>query len=222
MFEPPVPELTFAVKAAEATEFAATPTLTFALSVEASGGATIRSLLLRADVRIALARRAHDRAARERMAELFGAPAQWASAPRSLPWAVTTLVVPAFEDATTVGMSVACTYDFEVVATKYLHGVGHGDVPLEFLFSGSIFYAGAGGSLRTARLPWDREAAFDLPVDVWTALMNHYFPRSAWLRLRKDAFDRLWAYKTRRALPTWEDAVEALLRESEGTPTWTR
>ena len=222
MGEPPVPELTFAVKAAEAAEFAAAPTLAFALAVEASGGAAIRSLLLRADVRIALGRRAHDRPTRERLAELFGAPAQWASAPRSLPWTATTLVVPPFEGATTVGLSVACTYDFEVIATKYLHGVGYGDVPLEFLFSGSIFYAAADGSLRTARLPWDREAAFDLPVDVWTALMDHYFPHSAWLRLRKDAFDRLWAYKTRRALPTWEDAVEALLRESEGATTWTR
>ena len=222
MAEPSVPELTFAVSAVEATEFAATPTLTFALSVQASGGGAIRSLLLRADIRIALGRRAHDRATRERLADLFGAPAQWASAPRSLPWTATTLVVPPFEGATTVGLSVACTYDFEVIATKYLHGVGQGDVPLEFLFSGNIFYAGPAGSLRTARLPWDREATFDLPVGVWTTLMDHYFPHSAWLRLRKDAFDRLWAYKTRRALPTWEDAIEALLRERDEATTWTR
>jgi len=222
MTEPLLPELTFAVDAARATEFAAAPTLTFALTVTASGGAAIRSLLLRADVRIALGRRAHDPVTRERLADLFGAPSQWGSAPRSLPWTAATLVVPPFEGATTVGLSVACSYDFEVIATKYLHGVGHGDVPLDFLFSGNVFYAGPDGALRTARLPWDREASFDLPVGVWTELMDHYFPQSAWLRLRKDAFDRLWAYKTRRALPTWEDAIEALLRDREEAAAWTR
>ena len=34
---------------------------------------------------------------------------------------------------------------------------------------------------------------------------------TAWLRLRKDSFDRLAAYKSRHALATWEDAVDALL-----------
>jgi hypothetical protein len=52
--------------------------------------------------------------------------------------------------------------------------------------------------------------------------MDHYFPHSAWLRLRKDAFDRLWAYRTRRALPTWEDTIEALLRERDEAASWTR
>jgi Family of unknown function (DUF6084) len=46
-------------------------------------------------------------------------------------------------------------------------------------------------------------------------MMEHYFPNSAWIRLRKDAFDRLYDYKARRGLPTWEAAVEALLHASE-------
>jgi len=45
--------------------------------------------------------------------------------------------------------------------------------------------------------------------------MERYFRGTAWLRLRKDAFDRLAAYKSRRALATWEDAIESLL---EGEP----
>jgi hypothetical protein len=112
-------------------------------------------------------------------------------------------------------MPVACTYDFEVVAAKYLHALEEGEVPLEFLFSGTVFYAGEGGWLQTARISWEKEAEFRLPVRLWKETMEHYFPNSAWIRLRKDAFDRLYDYKARRGLPTWEAAVEALLRASE-------
>jgi hypothetical protein len=40
-------------------------------------------------------------------------------------------------------------------------------------------------------------------------------PNTAWLNLRKDVFDRLLAYKSPRALPTWEQAVESLLLGAE-------
>jgi hypothetical protein len=45
-------------------------------------------------------------------------------------------------------------------------------------------------------------------------MMERYFPNSAWLRVRKDVFDRLYAYKAQHALPTWEDTLERLLRDS--------
>ncbi len=45
--------------------------------------------------------------------------------------------------------------------------------------------------------------------------MERYFPNSAWLRLRKDTFDRLYRYRVRASLPTWEDALERLLRAAE-------
>ncbi len=134
---------------------------------------------------------------------------------RSLLWTHTTLQVPPFSESTVVDMPVACTYDFEVVAAKYLHALEEGEVPLEFLFSGTVFYAGEGGWLQTARISWEKEAEFRLPVRLWKETMEHYFPNSAWIRLRKDAFDRLYDYKARRGLPTWEAAVEALLRASE-------
>ena len=41
------------------------------------------------------------------------------------------------------------------------------------------------------------------------------YPNTAWLNLRKDVFDRLLAYKSRRGLPTWEQAVESLLLGAE-------
>jgi Family of unknown function (DUF6084) len=41
--------------------------------------------------------------------------------------------------------------------------------------------------------------------------MNHHYPNSAWLSLRRDVFDRLAAYKSRLGMLTWEQAIEHLL-----------
>jgi hypothetical protein len=41
---------------------------------------------------------------------------------------------------------------------------------------------------------------------------NHY-PNSAWLYLQRDVFERLYEYKRRHGLPTWEQAIEQLLPE---------
>jgi hypothetical protein len=69
--------------------------------------------------------------------------------------------------------------------------------------------------LQTARISWEKEAEFSMPVRLWKEMMDHYFPNSAYVRLRKDAFDELYDYKVRNGLPTWEAAVESLLRASE-------
>jgi len=220
--EPPVPELTFAVQDIEPVAHAVVPTLALGLRIQRSAGGAVRALALRIDVRVVLGRRAHDPATRERLAELFGTPEQWRSAPRALPWLATTANVPAFEAETTVAVPLPCTYDFDVTATKYFHGLADGVIPLEILLGGSVFYAGADDRLRTARLAWDREATFDLPVRAWKDLMQRYFPGTVWVRLRQESFDRLWAYRARRALPTWEDALDALLRECPESSPWTR
>ena len=140
---------------------------------------------------------------------------RWKDTLRSLLWTHTVLQVPPFSGSTVVDMPVPCTYDLEVVAAKYFHALDDGEVPLEFLFSGTVFYAGEGVGLQVARISWEKEAEFRLPVRLWKEMMNHYFPNSAWIRLRKDAFDRLYDYKVRMGFPTWESAVEALLRASE-------
>jgi Family of unknown function (DUF6084) len=151
----------------------------------------------------------------ERLLELFGEPSRWKDTLRSLLWTHTVLQVPRFSGSTVVDMPVACTYDLEVVAAKYFYALEDGEVPLEFLFSGTIFYAGEDGRLQTTRISWEKEAEFRLPVRLWKEMMDQYFPNSAWVRLRKDAFDQLYDYKVRKGLPTWEATVEALLRASE-------
>jgi hypothetical protein len=213
--EHPVANLDFAVEGAEVLEFAAVPSLLFKLRIENLGEEPIRSVALNTQVRIAATQRHYDAAEQERLLEVFGETHRWGSTLRSLLWTHTILQVPPFSGSTVVDMPVPCTYDFEVIAAKYFYALEDGEVPLEFLFSGTVFYAGEGGRLQVARISWEKEAQFRLPVRVWKETMEHYFPNSAWIRLRRDAFDRLYDYKVRRGLPTWEAAVEALLHASE-------
>jgi hypothetical protein len=210
-----IPDLAFAVTDAARLEHAAAPTLRFVLRVD-SGGAPVRSILLDTQVRIAATRRAYAHESDDRLFELFGARADWATTLRSLLWTRTTLVVPPFTGTTDVDLLVPCTYDLDVTATRYFDALADGDVPLEFLFSGTVFYSGEDGGLQTARLSWELEAEYRLPVTVWRETMDHHFRGTAWLRMDRESHDRLVAFKSRRALPTWAAALDELLPPKEG------
>jgi Family of unknown function (DUF6084) len=210
-----VPDLDFGVEGAEVLEFAAVPSLLFKLHVENLEEEPIRSVALNTQIRIAATQRHYDAAEQERLLEVFGEPSRWKDTLRSLLWTHTVLQIPPFSRSTVVDMPVPCTYDLEVIGAKYIYALEDGEVPLEFLFSGTVFYAGEGGRLQVERISWEKEAEFRLPVRLWKEMMEHYFPNSAWIRLRKDAFDKLYDYKVSKGFPTWEAAVEALLRASE-------
>jgi Family of unknown function (DUF6084) len=204
-----LPQLGFEVESAEAVRFAAAPTVAFALRV--TSDRPVRSLALNAQVRIAPARRRYSDRDRERLVELFGPPERWGETLRTFLWAQTSALVPPFERDTSVELTVPCTYDLEVATAKYFYGLDDGDVPLELLFSGTVFFLDEAGALRAAQIPWESEAPYRMPVQAWQDAMAQHFPGAAWLRLRTDVFDRLVAYKARHALPTWEATVEQLL-----------
>ena len=210
-----MPDLDFRVEGAEVLKFAAVPTLVFKLRVENLGEEPVRSVALNTQIRLAVTRRHYDPAEQDRLLELFGEPHRWGETLRSLLWTHNVLQIPPFSGSTVVDMPVTCTYDLEVVSAKYFHALEDGEVPLEFLFSGTVFYVGEHGGLQVARISWEKEADFRLPVRLWKEMMEHYFPNSAWLRLHRDVFDRLYGYKMRMGSRTWEETVEALLRASE-------
>jgi len=208
------PELGFQVMEASRLEDAVVPALRFALRVD-SAGAPIRSIMLEVQIQIAARQRAYDPVTEERLYKLFGEPERWGATLRTFLWTHTTRIVPPFEDSTLVDLVVPCTYDFDVSASTYLDAVRDGDIPLELLFSGTFFYGGADGRLQTGRIAWDKEAHYDLPARVWHETMEGCFPNSAWLRLQKDTFDRLHAYRTAGAITSWEAAIDALLLAQE-------
>jgi hypothetical protein len=210
-----MPNLDFSVEGAEVLRFAAVPSLLFKLRIANLEEEPIRSVALNTQIRIAATQRHYDAAEQERLLELFGEPSRWKDTLRSLLWTHTVVQVPPFSGSTVADMPVTCTYDLEVVAAKYFYALEDGEVPLEFLFSGTIFYAGEDGRLQVARISWEKDAEFRLPVRLWKEMMERYFPNSAWIRLHRDAFDQLYDYKIRRGLPTWETTIEALLHASE-------
>ena len=206
------PALNFAIEGAAAVPFAAVPTIAFRMSVQCPLAAqTIQSVALRCQIQIEAQRRNYKAEEKAGLRDLFGEPDRWSQTLRPLLWSHASITVPEFEGAVKVELPVACTFDFNVAAAKYFHAVEEGDVPLVFQFSGTIFYAAADGAMRIAQIGWDRETRFRLPAYVWREMMDLYYPNSAWLRLRRDVFERLLAYKQQQGVATWEEAIEHLL-----------
>jgi hypothetical protein len=209
-----MPDLDFQIEGAEILRYASAPTLLFKLRIDNVQGEPVRSVALKTQIRILAMQRRYTRDEQERLVELFGATERWGETLKSMLWAHTTVLVPPFTGRTVVEMPIPCTYDFEVVSAKYFHAQEQGTIPLEFLFSGTVFYAGHAG-LQVAQISWEKEAHYRLSAELWHEMMNLYFPNSAWLRLRQDVFDRLYSYKAHHSFATWEDALERLLRTSE-------
>jgi hypothetical protein len=210
-----MPDLDFAVEGAEVVTFAVAPTLALKLRITDSGEQPVHAVMLDCQVRIEAPRRRYVPAERERLGELFGDPSRWSQTLRSLLWTHASVNVPPFTGSVLVDLRLPCTYDFNVQVTKYFDSLEDGEVPLTLLFSGSVFFAAPGGALQVERVSWSKEAGYRLPVRVWRDVIDHYYPNTAWLNLHKDVFDRLAAYKARRGLPTWEQALEALLLNAE-------
>jgi hypothetical protein len=218
-----VPDLDFTVDSAAALPFAVVPTIALRLRIVQRDPEPIRSIALGVQVRIAAAQRPYSPTEQERLLEVFGESSRWGQTLKSLLWTLANVQVPAFTGETVVDVAIPCTYDFEVVSAKYFDALQAqgGDIPLELLFSGTVFYAGEMG-LQVEQISWAKEARFAMPVKVWQDVMALYFPNSAWLRIHKDTFDRLHAYRARHALPSWEAALENLLSASESQePVWT-
>ena len=210
-----MPDLNFEVVGAEVPPFAAVPTLVFKLRVENSNAQErISSVALRCQIQLAVTRRRYSPNEQDRLLEVFGEPKRWGETLRSLLWTTVSTVVPQFSGNTTVDLPVPCTYDFEVVSTKYFDALEDADIPLTFLFSGTIFYEGEEGRMQVGQISWSKDASYRLPVATWRAMIERYYPNSAWIRLHKDVFDRLYHYKAIHGLPTWEEVIERLVRTS--------
>jgi hypothetical protein len=210
-----VADLAFELTDARAEPYAAVPTLTFRLEVGEASGASVHAIVLRTQVRIEPQRRRYTRAEEARLTELFGETPRWGDTLRPFLWTQLATTVPGFVGRTVVDLPMACTYDFEVAGAKYLHALEAGDIPLLFLFSGTVFTRGDGG-FTAEPIAWHLEARYALPAQVWRDLMDLYFPGGGWVRLSRSSIDALQRFKSERALPTWDQAVEALVKEADG------
>jgi hypothetical protein len=213
-------DLDFRIEDVTVEKYSAAPLLLFELHVaNRTPELPVLNVMLNCQVRIDPARRRYDGGEHDRLSDLFGPPSRWGETLRSFLWTHASVSVAAIDHERKVELPVTCSYDFNIAATKYFHGLEMGDVPLNFLFSGSIFYRDAEGRLQIEQIPWSKECAYRLPVATWRAMMDHYYPQSAWLCLDRDAFEELDSFRRRSGLPTFERALRALLetRAAEAT-----
>jgi hypothetical protein len=201
------------IEGADVVQFAAAPMLSFHVRiVNRASEEIVHTIAMRAQIQIEVTRRKYDAGEQARLRDLFGEPDRWGQTLRNLLWTHASVVVPRFAGSVLAEIPVPCTFDFNVAATKYFHGVTSGDLPLCFQFSGNVFYQGEDEAMQVAPISWDKEAKYRLPVKVWKDLMVAYYPNSAWLALHKDTFEKLYQYKVREGIPTWEELLERALQ----------
>ncbi|HZC92906.1 MAG TPA: DUF6084 family protein, partial [Mycobacterium sp.] len=168
------------------------------------------AIALRCQVRIEPLRRGYSDDEAAGLTDLFGPRERWATTQRTFLWQHCTAMVPAFVGTSEITLPLECTYDFEVAAAKYLHALRDGALPLQFLFSGTVFTAGQRG-FSVQQVSWDCEDHYDMPVAVWQDLIRQHYPNTGWVRLSHDTVAALAAYKSARSLLSIEDAVTDLL-----------
>jgi len=208
-----VSELSFDCVDVQPDRYAAGPTLLFRLRIAETTGAAIHSISLRCQIRIEPQRRRYEEGETERLADLFGEGPRWGETLKPMQLATLSVMVPSFTGSVEVEMPVPCTYDQEIASSRYFEGLLDGEIPLLLLFSGTVFAKGGSG-FSVDQVPWHKEAQYRLPVAVWKEAMDLHFPGQAWIRMRRETLDSLQRFKSKRVLPTWDDTLEALLKEA--------
>jgi hypothetical protein len=211
-----MPDLDFRVEGVAPVPFAAGPLLAFRLRVtNGNREEVIHSIALRAQIQIEVTRRHYTAEEQACLSDLFGEPGRWGQTLKTMQWTQVAANVPPFQGETTIEMQVPCTFDFNVATTKYFHGLNEGDLPLNFLFSGTVFFRDEQENLQVAPISWEKEAKCRLPLKIWKQMIDEYYPNTAWLCLRRDAFERLYEFKVRNGIPTWEQAIERLFQNAD-------
>lgn len=211
-----MPELSFEILSANPVHDMITPALAFDLLVtNGFPEQSIEAVLLRCQIQIEVARRRYNSTEQAQLRDLFDEPARWGDTLRPMTWANTSVTVPAFSDSIVYPITVACTFDLSVGTAKYFHGITDGDIPLTFLFSGSVFYKSGEGGLQVGPISWNQEARFRLPVQLWRSAIDLHYPNAGHLTLRRDVFEDLYRFKVSKGLATFDEAIQNMLTIAE-------
>lgn len=210
-----MPDLDFEITGVEPAARGLVPLLHFQLRMTNQPETeTIQSIILQVQIQIQSPQRTYSPNEKSKLFELFGPPEQWGQTLRGKLWTHANTTMRTFRGTTDTILPVPCTYDLNIAATKYFYGLEEGEVPLLFLFSGTVFYAGAEGQLQVQQISWNKECTYRMPVQLWKDLMEQHYPNTAWLYLDRDVFERLAEFKRRSGTASWEQAIEKLLEKN--------
>jgi Family of unknown function (DUF6084) len=202
-------ELAFSVTEIVPERYAASPVLRARIRVTEASGAVVHAMALRCQVRIEPQRRRYDEGV-EGLSDLFGGRERWATTLKSLLWMHTSTVVRGFSDTIDIDLPLPLSYDFDVAATKYLHAIGSGEIPLSFMFNGTVFTRGATG-FEVEQIPWHTDIEFRMPARTWRDAIDLFFPNSGWIRADRSSIAALDRFRTNHGLTGWEETISALL-----------
>jgi hypothetical protein len=207
-------ELDFAIDHVKVEPFSIAPQLTFALRIEnKTPGIAVCNVMLNIQIRIEPMRRRYADSERDALSDLFGSDERWTDTLRSFLWTQASLTIPAVTESCLADLPVPCSQDFNIAGTKYFHGLESGEVPLSFLFSGSVFYRDQDEALQVGQISWSKECPYRLPIAVWKEMIEQHYAGRTWLCLEREAFDALYRYKRHNGLPTFEVALKHLLED---------
>ncbi len=210
------PPLRFRALGAQPSSAFATPTIELWVEIACEAPYEIRTIALNVEVRIAAQRRRYETPERERLFDLFGDPSVWQHSLRSVQWMRASVNVASFSGSTVIEIPLPCTYDFDVAAAKYLAALEDGEIPVDVLFSGNVFYDDGAGRLQSAMIPWESETALRIPVAMWRKAIDAAFPDGAWLRVSRAMLARLHAYRSSHAHLDWDETLAQLLESARG------
>ena len=147
------------------------------LRLTESAGTAIHAIALRCQVRILPQRRGYAAEEEPGLLDLFGERGRWPTTLKSFLWMQCSTLVQGFSGSTEVeDLPLPCTFDFDVAAAKYLNALRDGEIPLQFLFSGTVFTKGQTG-FGVEQVPWDLEASYRLPRVRLAAADGHVLPQ---------------------------------------------
>ena len=136
-----MPELSFQIEGVEAVERGMLPLLHFKLRVTTvPANAAVEAVILQAQIQIQSPQRPYSDHEKERLVELFGVPERWGQTLRNRLWTHAQATSGSFLGQTELILPVSCSYDLNLASAKYFYALEAGEVPLLFLFSGSVFY----------------------------------------------------------------------------------
>jgi hypothetical protein len=206
-------ELVFDCIGVAPDRYAVVPAMNLRLRISETSGQRVETIALRCQIRIEPAKRRYNPVEEQRLNDLFGDTHQWADTLKPFQFTTVTAMVPRFTGSTEIDLPVPFSYDLEVASARYFTSLEDGEIPLLLLFSGTIF-AVTDGRMQVQLVPWSKEAPCRVPVATWREAIDVHFPHSAWIKMSTETLDQLQAFKNRRALPTWDATLQALLAEA--------
>jgi len=203
-------DLVFDCIGAEPDRYAVVPSMNLKLRISETTGQRVEAIALRCQIRIEPARRRYTHAEEQKLNDLFGDTDRWADTLKPMQFTTVSTMVTAFTGSTEIDLPVPFSYDLEIGSTRYFTGLESGVIPLLLLFSGTVFGV-QDGRFSVQLVSWSKEAPCRIPVSVWREAIDAHFPNSSWIKMSRSTLDELLAFKTVRALPTWDATIGALL-----------